>query len=214
MSAGSTALSHQFEDAEQQREAVTLGLWTFLLTEVMLFGGLFAGYTAYRAAYPEAFVLGSRQLDVMLGGVNTAVLICSSLTMALAVRSAQLGKRQALIVFLVLTMLFGSAFLGIKGVEYAHKFHEHLIPGPDFRFASPHAGQVQLFFSFYFALTATHGVHMIVGLGLLGVLVYQAKKGRFTPAYNSPVDLSGLYWHFVDIVWIFLYPLLYLLGRH
>ena len=214
MSASSTALSHQFEDAEQQREAVTLGLWTFLLTEAMLFGGLFAGYTAYRSAYPDAFVLGSAQLDVMLGGVNTAILICSSLTMALAVRSAQLGKRQALIVFLVLTMLFGSAFLGIKGVEYAHKFHEHLVPGPGFRFASPHAGQVQLFFSFYFALTATHGVHMIVGLGLLGVLVYQAKKGRFTPAYNSPVDLSGLYWHFVDIVWIFLYPLLYLLGRH
>ena len=214
MSASSAAHAHQFDDAVQQREAAELGMWAFLLTELMLFGGFFAGYAAYRTTYPEAFIEGSRQLDVMLGGVNTAVLILSSLTMALAVRAAQLGRRAALIANLLLTMLFGGAFLGIKAVEYAHKFHEHLVPGPSFGLEGPFAQQSQLFFSFYFGMTGTHALHMIVGLGLLTWLAVKAARNRFSPGYYTPVEMVGLYWHFVDIVWIFLYPLLYLLGRH
>ena len=214
MSDKSIALAHQFDDVEQQQEAVTLGMWAFLLTEVMFFGGLFAGYAAYRGAYHDAFATGSNQLDILLGAVNTAVLIGSSLTMALAVHAAQIGKRKALILFLVLTILLGGAFLGVKAVEYSHKFHEHLIPGPLFQFEGGPAPHVQLFFSFYFAMTGMHALHMVIGIVILAVLVLMARRGRFSPEYNSPVEMTGLYWHFVDIIWIFLYPLLYLVSRH
>jgi len=209
-----TALAHQFDDARQQREAAELGMWAFLLTELMLFGGFFTGYTAYRSAYPEAFAQGSHHLDVLLGGINTAVLICSSLTMALAVHAAQAGKRKGQVLYLLLTIVFGAVFLGIKAVEYSHKFHEHLVPGPNFSPEGANPVGMQLFFSFYFAMTGTHALHMIIGIGILAVLIYQARKGRFGPEYYAPVEMTGLYWHFVDIVWIFLYPLLYLLGRH
>jgi cytochrome c oxidase subunit 3 len=205
---------HQFDDVEQQYEAASLGMWVFLLTEIMFFGGLFTGYVVYRVAYPLAFAEGSQHLDILLGGVNTAVLIGSSLTMALAVHSAQVGERQALVRFLLLTMLLGLVFLGIKGLEYAHKFEEHLVPGPGFLSAGSHAQQVQLFFSFYFSMTGMHALHMVIGIGILAVLARQAWRGRFSPAYFTPVELTGLYWHFVDIVWIYLFPLLYLLGRH
>jgi cytochrome c oxidase subunit III len=214
-----TALAHQFDDPDQQLKASTLGMWTFLITEILFFGALLVGYAVYRSLYPQAFEAGSRQLDYLLGAVNTAVLICSSLTMALAVRSAQLGQRQRIIVFLLLTIILGSAFLGIKVVEYSHKFHEHLVPGPSFVF-EPGAGfegvspqHVQLFFSFYFAMTGLHALHMIVGIGVLAVLIYMAWRGRFSPEYYTPVEMSGLYWHFVDIVWIYLFPLLYLISR-
>jgi len=207
-------LAHQFDDLEQQHEAASLGMWTFLLTEIMLFGGMFAAYTAYRATYPGAFDAGSHHLDVLLGGINTAILICSSLTMALAVHSAQLGKRRAIIFWLAMTIVFGCVFLGIKAVEYAHKFHEHLVPGPHFAMPGPFAEHAQLFFTLYFAMTGTHAAHMIVGIGIILTLIYKASKGRFSPEYNAPVELTGIYWHFVDIVWIFLFPLLYLLGRH
>ena len=209
-----TVVLHQFDDVEQQYEAASLGMWVFLLTEIMFFGGLFTGYTVYRAAYPAAFAEGSHHLDIVLGGINTAVLIGSSLTMALAVHSAQLGERQALTCFLLLTMLLGLVFLGIKGVEYAHKFEEHLVPGHAFLVEGPHAPQVQLFFGFYFGMTGMHALHMIIGLGILAVLAWQAWRRQFSPAYFTPVELAGLYWHFVDLVWIFLFPLLYLLGRH
>jgi cytochrome c oxidase subunit III len=205
---------HQFDDVEQQYETASLGMWAFLLTEIMFFGGLFTGYAVYRTAYPAAFAEGSHHLDIMLGGINTAVLICSSLTMALAVHSAQLGERQTLTRFLLLTMLLGLVFLGIKGVEYAHKFEEHLVPGSRFVAEGPHAPQVQLFFGFYFSMTGMHALHMVIGIGILAVLAWQAWRGYFSPAYLTPVELTGLYWHFVDIVWIFLFPLLYLLGRH
>jgi cytochrome c oxidase subunit 3 len=207
-------LAHQFDDSEQQFEASSLGMWVFLLTEVMFFGGLFAGYIVYRTAYPEAWAAGSNTLDVMLGGVNTAVLICSSLTMALAVHAAQTGNRKLIILFLILTIVFGSVFLGVKGVEYAHKFHEHHVPGASFQFEGPHGQHAQLFFAFYFAMTGVHALHMVIGIGILFVLIYQAWKGRFTAEYSNPVEMFGLYWHFVDIIWIFLYPLLYLVGRH
>jgi cytochrome c oxidase subunit 3 len=207
-------LAHHFDDVAQQHEAASLGMWVFLLTEIMFFGGMFTGYTVYRLAYPEAFAAASHHLDVLLGSINTAVLICSSLTMALAIHGAQMGKRQVLVGFLLLTMLLGAVFLGIKAIEYAHKFAEHHVPGSGFHFEGPHAGPAQLFFSLYFAMTGMHAVHMLIGLGLLAVLVWQARRDRYSSDYHTPVELVGLYWHFVDIVWIFLFPLLYLLGRH
>jgi cytochrome c oxidase subunit 3 len=206
--------AHQFDDAEQQHEASWLGMWVFLATEIMFFGGMFLGYTVYRSAYPQAFAAASNHLDVLLGSVNTAVLICSSLTMALAVHSTQVNRRKALICFLLFTMALGSVFLGIKFAEYYHKFEEHLVPGASFVFAGNFPGQAEIFFSFYFAMTGMHALHMVIGLGLLAFLVSGAVRGRFSSAYNTPVELVGLYWHFVDIVWIFLFPLLYLVGRH
>ena len=207
-------LATQFEDLDQQHEASWLGMWVFLATEVMFFGGLFTGYAFYRWQYTAAFAEASRQLEVELGAVNTGVLICSSLTMALAVHAAQVGRRRALAGFVAATMVLGAAFLGIKGIEYAHKFEHHLIPGSVFLFAEPHARQAELFFSFYFGMTGMHALHMVIGLGVLGVLLWQAWRGRFTPEHHAGIEMAGLYWHFVDIIWIFLFPLLYLIGRH
>ena len=214
MSETHTALAHQFDDLSQQYDATQLGMWVFLLTEIMFFGGLIVAYVVYRAAYPDAFTAGSHHLDILLGCINTVVLIGSSLTMALAVHTAQEGKRQALVGFLLGTMLLGLIFLGIKSIEYAHKFADHLIPGQLFFFAGPQAQQVELFFGLYFLMTGMHALHMIIGIGLLLWFVRKALQGRFTPTYFAPVELLGLYWHFVDIVWIFLFPLLYLLERH
>lgn len=213
MDKNQSLVAHHFEDIEQQRETVTLGMWAFLVTEVMFFGGAFAAYAVYHEMYPGAFTEASNRLNVILGAVNTAVLICSSLTMAMAVRAAQLNQRRNLLVFLVLTIILGAAFLGIKGVEYSHKFDEHLFPGTSFVFEGPHASQAQIFFSLYFALTGLHALHMIIGIGLMSALLYRSWKGRFSPEYYAPVEIAGLYWHFVDIVWIFLFPLLYLIGR-
>ncbi len=199
---------------EHQKDASTLGMWVFLMTEVLFFGGLFTAYVVYRIKYPEGWTVGSHELDVYLGAVNTAVLILSSLTMALAVHTARIGRRRMLVVFLVATLALGTAFLGIKAVEYGHKLHEGHFPGPAFHFDSPHEKAIELFFSLYFAMTGMHALHMVVGAGLLVNLIRQSIRGRFGPGYYTPVDMIGLYWHFVDIVWIFLFPLLYLLGRH
>ena len=214
MSESHRALAHQFDDLEQQAEAATLGIWAFLITEILFFGGLFTGYAVYRTNYPQAFAEASHHLDILLGGINTVVLIGSSFTMALAVHAAQSGKRRALIAFLLATMLLGAVFLGIKVVEYSHKFVDHLVPGRTFTFPGAYAPQAQLFFSFYFAMTGMHAVHMIIGLAILSVLVGRAWRNRFSAIYFAPVEVTGLYWHFVDIVWIFLFPLLYLIGRH
>jgi cytochrome c oxidase subunit 3 len=241
-----TALAHHFDNMEQQREAGTLGMWAFLITEIMFFGGLFMGYILYRSKFPVEFAAGSSHLDVRLGGINTAVLIISSLTMALAVYYSQTGDRRLLIIFLILTMILGAAFLGIKAVEYKSKFDDNLFPNKSFKwggdeghleqagggqhtegltpapesgYQEAHAGgadpqRVQMFYWIYFAMTGLHALHMIIGLGILAVLVYMAYRGSFSPEYHAPVEISGLYWHFVDIVWIFLFPLLYLIGRH
>ena len=214
MAEQATVPVHQFDTSLQQYEASTLGMWVFLLTEIMFFGGMFLGYAVYRLIYPEAFTEGSHHLDVVLGGINTAVLLGSSLTMALAVHAAQVGERQQLIRFLAGTLGLGLVFLGIKAIEYAHKFAAHLVPGSRFVYEGPHAPQVQLFLSFYFGMTGMHALHMIIGIGLLSVLMRRAWRGRFSPEYHTPVEVVGLYWHFVDVVWIFLFPLLYLLGRH
>jgi cytochrome c oxidase subunit 3 len=209
------SLAHHFDSLEQQREATTLGMWVFLVTEVLFFGGLFTVYAVYRGWYPDAFAAASHELDITLGAINTAVLITSSLTMALAVHAAQTGKRNLVMVFLILTMALGGVFLGIKSFEYYHKFVEHHIPGPNFEFAEKEfAKHAQLFFSLYFIMTGLHALHMIIGFGIMAWMLWWTYRGTITKEYYSPIEISGLYWHFVDIVWIYLFPLLYLLGRH
>jgi cytochrome c oxidase subunit 3 len=236
-------LQHHFETMAQQKEASTLGMWVFLLTEVLFFGGLFFAYLLYRIWYFDAFAEASRTLDITLGALNTAVLIGSSLTMALAVRAAQISERKATVMWLILTIALGCVFLGVKVIEYADKFEHHHVPGPSFVWASEHeagtagaaaegavagggehsapspaAGDLQLltqiYFSLYFTMTGLHALHMIVGVGLMSVITWMAYKGRFDANYYTPVEMAGLYWHFVDLVWIFLFPLLYLVERH
>jgi cytochrome c oxidase subunit 3 len=207
-------VAHHFDDAEQQHDAATLGMWLFLVTEIMFFGGAFTAYIVYRSAFPQAFGHASAHLDIFWGTLNTAVLITSSLTMALAVHGAQLGDQRLLRRGLALTILLGSIFLGIKAIEYGHKFHEGLVPGPYFTYESSDAHNAQLFFSIYFATTGLHALHMIIGVGILVTLLVQSFLGMYGRDYHTPVEMTGLYWHFVDIVWIFLFPLLYLVGRH
>jgi len=211
----SSALLHQFDTAEQQKDASTLGMWVFLVTEIMFFGGMFTAYIVYRTLHPAGFVEASHELNLTLGAINTAVLICSSLTMVLAVNAAQMGSSRNLISgYLSLTILLGLVFLGIKAAEYYEKFVDHHVPGPSFHFDGPHAANAQLFFSLYFAMTGLHALHMIIGIVLVSILAIRAHRGRFSPEYYTPIDMTGLYWHFVDIIWIFLFPLLYLLGGH
>lgn len=247
-------LAHHFDTLEQQKQAASLGMWVFIAQEIMFFGGLFLGYTFYRFKFPEAFAAGSSLLSIGWGGFNTVVLICSSLTMALAVHAAQMGKSKQIITYLVATIALGSVFLGVKGIEYTGKWHHHLVPGRNFEFhgqgrfvaeghgqeaghavapvaaAGEHAEgassghgdiltevnpkQVQIFYGFYFVMTGFHALHMVIGIGIMVWLIALAGQGRFSAAYYNPVEMFGLYWHFVDIVWIFLFPLLYLLGRH
>ena len=209
-----TALAHQFEDLDQQRDAATLGMWVFLATEVLFFGGLFLVYSVYRGWYPAAFTAGSRELLVWAGTTNTAVLITSSLTMALAVHAAQSGQRRLLLLFLAVTIVLGLAFLGIKAFEYRTEFVEHHVPGFDFAFEKEYAATAQIFFSLYFLMTGLHALHMLIGVSIMLVMMWWSWRGTITPEYSSPIEISGLYWHFVDIIWIFLFPLLYLIGRH
>lgn len=239
------ALFGQFETLEQQKETASLGMWIFLVTEVMFFGGIMLAYTINRHTYFHAFAMGSKTLSLTLGGTNTVVLLASSFTMAMGVWSAQVGKKKLLPVFLTLTITLGFIFFGIKYVEYAQKFHHHLVPGRNFDInycvnnpsacedmsaeelnaerielkeaeeADPHLNaHAQLYYSAYFGMTGLHALHMVIGAGLLFWLLRESLKGRFTPEWNTPVDIVGLYWHFVDIVWIYLFPLLYLIDRH
>ena len=209
-------LQHHFEDLEQQKASSTLGMWLFIAQEVLFFGGLFTAYAVYRFLYPEAFAAGSHHLNVPLGAINTGVLICSSLTMAMAVHASALGHRKQIVVYLLLTVLLGSVFLGVKAVEYHDKFEHHLLPGPTFSADELHvhgedARAAQIYYSLYFAMTGLHALHMIIGIPILLTLAWLAAAGRYGPDYNTPVELTGLYWHFVDIVWIFLFPFLYLI---
>jgi cytochrome c oxidase subunit III len=213
------ALAHHFDDLEQQREAGTLGMWVFLATEIMVFGGLFGGYTVYRYSYPDAFGEASSKLVLYLATINTVVLISSSLTMAMAVWGAQTGRRQVLIGFLVLTLLLGFTFLGIKIAEYVQDYHEGLVPLPGLFHGDVFSNQdtrylahVRLFLVLYFVMTGLHATHMLFGFGALTWLIVLAYRGRFSPDYHPQVELVGLYWHFVDVIWIFLLPLLYLIG--
>jgi cytochrome c oxidase subunit 3 len=245
------ALAHQFDSMAQQQEASTFGMWVFLLTEIMMFGGLFTAYLIYRIKYYDAFVAGSTSISVSWGFTNTLVLIASSFTMAMAVWAGQKGFRKGQIWFLIGTMIFGATFLAIKGKEYYDKYDECHIPGrvigkgfdatggcsvtepklgniaEEIQERARNAGvtvpeasaiqtakQTEIFFSFYFAMTGLHAFHMLIGMGLLTWLLLRARRGEFGPAYYTPLELGGLYWHFVDIVWIYLFPLLYLISRH
>ncbi len=289
-------LQHQFEDMKQQEESVSIGMWMFLVQEIMFFGGLFTVYLVFRSRFPIAFATGSNHLNVVMGFANTLVLIVSSLTMALTVYFAQRNKRTLQVAMIILTMIFGATFLGVKYVEYKEKYDDGLVPvaGWNRKVKLPEAEQqarlpfetaasaqsehtaetekpynnprgefqwneghhlvdeamqeqaenpnkkaltdyekvgyldpttgkvddikfqekVRSFFWIYFAMTGLHALHMVVGLGLMSWLLFTAWKGTYNAEYYSPVEMSGLYWHFVDIVWIFLFPLLYLLGRH
>jgi cytochrome c oxidase subunit III len=234
----------QFETLEQQKETSTLGMWIFLMTEVLFFGGLFMTYTINRHAYSAAFGMGGNTLDLKLGGLNTVILIMSSLTMAMSVWAAQVGKKKQVTAFLIATLILGTAFLGVKAIEYKQKYDHHLIPGRSFDISfcvnNPSAcgltasgleaekkeiaeafardpelnSHAQLYFSLYFGMTGLHALHMVIGAGLLVWLIVESLAQRYGPGYNTPVEVTGLYWHFVDIVWIYLFPLLYLIDRH
>jgi cytochrome c oxidase subunit 3 len=207
-------VAHQFDDSVQQHEAASLGMWAFLATEVLFFGGMFLAYVVYRFLYPQVFAQASNHLDIWLGTTNTAVLIASSLTVVLAVHAAETNKSRLLFWFLLLTVVLGVIFLGIKFTEYQHKFAEHLVPGFDFQYPGEHARPAAIFFSLYFAMTGMHALHMIIGIGVFLVLAREARRGHYSSVYYTPVEITGLYWHFVDVIWIFLFPLFYLLGRH
>jgi len=239
-------LRHHFADVEQQRNAASLGMWWFLGTEIMFFGGMLCAYLIYRRWYFPEFAASSKSLNLTIGTLNTAVLICSSLTVAMSVRAAQLGKRKLQVPLLLATIFFGLVFLGVKGIEWTDKYEEHHIPGMGFDALSGKKGDLrefpgnqqllaldqvkndpvklrareaeiqqhsQVFFSLYFALTGMHAIHMIVGVGIFTVITWMAWKGTCTPEYHTPREIAGLYWHFVDIVWIYLFPLLYLIDR-
>jgi cytochrome c oxidase subunit 3 len=218
------ALVHQFSDARQQKNAASLGMWLFLVTEIMFFGGMFCAYLIYRLTYFNAFAAGSQQLNIWMGAINTAVLIVSSVTVVLAVKAAEAGKRKLLVGYLVVTVLLGMTFLVIKGFEYKEKFEKHHVPGSTFSFTEKfddngkqipvNSQQAELFFSIYFVMTGMHALHMIIGCGLFSVLAFLAWKGHYTPGYFTPIENGGLYWHLVDIIWIYLFPLLYLISRH
>jgi cytochrome c oxidase subunit 3 len=209
-------LAHHFEDLEQQRESHTLGMWLFLVQEIMFFGGMFAGYAVYRYFYPVGWMAGSQQLNVTIGAANTAVLLFSSFTMALAVRAAQLGHKRGVVQNLLLTMLFGTIFLVVKYFEYRSKLEHGLMPFPVLGLElAPEVARIPgmgLFFGFYFTMTGMHALHMIIGFGLFIWAIVHTLQGKVTPERHAVIENLGLYWHFVDIVWIFLFPLLYLLG--
>lgn len=243
-------LYHHFEDLGQQRNAATLGMWTFLGTEVMFFGGLICAYLIYRFTSPDVFAAASKQLNVYLGTTNTVVLLTSSLFMAFAVRAGATGDRKAQVRWLILTAILGTLFIVFKGFEYTEEYEKSLIPGRSFSTAelklpeepapgsashevaaesarTQHTAQVltmtaqsfvtrraQMFFVFYFFMTGLHLLHMVIGLGLVSWILVLANRGRFTPSFHTPLEMVGLYWHFVDIVWVFLYPLLYLVALH
>jgi cytochrome c oxidase subunit 3 len=240
LTAGHQAVTHQHDshdsheahppymmhDMDQQRESITLGMWTFLITEIMMFGGLFFVYTLFRWKFYDEFVAGSYLLDWKLGTVNTCVLLCSSLSMAMAVHAATMRNKKALMGFLLLTTILGVAFLGIKAVEWTKDFHEGIVPGamwgplPETLAHLPKSvnletlnlDHLQMYFIIYFCMTGLHAIHMIIGLAILVGYMMMVRKGAFTDGNDQPVELFGLYWHFVDVVWVFLFPLLYLIG--
>jgi cytochrome c oxidase subunit 3 len=222
------ALQHHFVDLPQQKEASTLGMWVFIAQEVLFFGGLFTAYAIYRHMYPGAFSAGSHHLSWKVGFANTLVLIGSSFTMAMAVYSAAVGRKNRVVQLLIATVILGSVFLGVKYFEYGEKIRPcfgdgpHtgcLVPGERFDASALHlsgdaGGHAQIFFSLYFGMTGLHALHMIIGIPILLAIAWMASRGKYSPEYHTPVELVGLYWHFVDIVWIFLFPLLYLIGAH
>jgi cytochrome c oxidase subunit 3 len=216
------SLQHHFADMEQQRDSSTLGMWIFLVTEIMFFGGLFAAYLIYRIAHPAAWEMGSTHMEFKYGTINTVILLCSSFTVAWAVHSIQIGRQKMTAILLLCTVIMGLCFLGIKGIEYHNHWEEGTIPGPWWHYnvvhnpdgtTSPAPNELQLFFFLYFVMTGLHALHVTIGIVILAFIAYFAWKGKYTAEYHNPVHISGLYWHFVDLVWIYLYPLLYLIAN-
>jgi len=215
-------LQEQYVDLEQQHQTAATGMWVFLATEVMFFGAVFTAFGVYRLQYGEAFELASQRLNWIIGGINTLVLLTSSLTIVLAVHAARHGRTRTLVACLALTILLGCAFLGFKAIEYYEDYRENLIPGWRFEpdewtaagLTAAQVPQVKLFLMFYWVMTLVHALHMIIGIGAVLVILLLARRSRYSPEYYSPVDVTALYWHFVDLVWIFILPLLYLLGTH
>jgi cytochrome c oxidase subunit III len=215
-------LAEQYANLEQQHETAALGMWVFLVTEVLFFGVLFLGLGAYRSLYAEAFEKASEKLNWIIGGINTVVLLVSSLFMVLAVHSAKVGNQRALLRYLLLTAALGVAFLCFKAFEYYTDYRDNLIPGWRFEpeewvrdgMRPADVPRVQLFLLFYWIMTGTHALHVTIGIAAVLAMYVMARRGHFSPAYYTPVDVTGLYWHFVDTIWIFLLPMLYLLGTH
>lgn len=205
-------LAHHFSSSEQQRDSAKLGLWIFLVTEVLLFGGLFVAYAVYRAWNPDMFHNAHKALDLTLGTINTVVLISSSLTMALAIRSIQLDRKRTSWYFLLATIALALVFLVIKYFEYSHKIHLGQLPGKFYTYTGIEGTNPHIFFTIYFTMTGLHALHIIGGMSVIGWIAYRTRKGHFSAEYYTPIELAGLYWHFVDLVWIYLFPLLYLIG--
>jgi cytochrome c oxidase subunit 3 len=205
-------LQHHFHEMGQQFDATKIGMWLFLVTEILLFGGLFVGYGIMHAKHPEAFMAAHHHLNRTLGATNTIVLLLSSFTMVMGVWSAQTGQRKKLIVFLVLTLLLAGCFLVVKYFEYSHKFHEGLLPGKFYSHEGDTVPGQFMFFSFYFMMTGLHGIHVLIGMIAIGWILRRAIRGDFNPGYYGPVDLVGLYWHLVDMIWIYVFPLMYLIS--
>lgn len=203
---------HHFVDAEQQFETSKLGMWLFLATEILMFGGLFVGFGVMQGVYPEAWVAGHHHLDRILGAVNTVFLLCSSFTMVMAVHYSSINQKSKTVMNLLLTLAFAFGFLVIKYFEYSHKIHDGLLPGRLFTYSGGGPAEQAMFFGFYFAMTGLHGFHVLVGIFLIAWIAIRAQKGQFSSAYYTPVDLVGLYWHLVDLIWIYLFPLLYLVS--
>ena len=205
-------VGHHWDSADTQFDAARMGIWLFLTTEILFFGGMFCAFFVFRSWYFESFVEAHKHLDWIMGGVNTIVLIFSSLTMALAVRAAQTNQKEKTVRLLAVTILCACIFLVVKYFEYSHKIHEGLLPGGLFAaegFTSSHPG---IFFSVYFMMTGVHGLHVIIGIGLILWILIRARNGEFSQRYYAPVEGVGLYWHLVDLIWIYLFPLLYLVG--
>lgn len=204
-------LQHHFVDAEQQFDAAKMGMWIFLVTEILFFGGLFAAYIVYRLWYPELFTMAAEELDVFWGTVNTIVLIGSSLTVAMAIKSAQLNQTRNIAINLGITITLAAIFMVIKYFEWEHKFSLGIFPGRYYAFEGIDHPKANVFFSLYYLMTGLHGIHVLVGIGLMIWLLRRSLRGDFSSEYYTPVEITGLYWHLVDIIWIFLYPLFYLI---
>jgi cytochrome c oxidase subunit 3 len=205
-------LAHHFSDADQQRESAKLGMWVFLLTEILLFGGLFVTYAVFRSWNPDMFYNAHKQLNVTLGTINTIVLITSSVTVALAIRSLRLNRKKQTIALLATTLILAAVFLVIKYFEYSHKFHLGQLPGKFYTYTGLKGTNPHIFFSVYFAMTGLHGLHVMAGMIVISIMIIRTSRNQFSSEYYTPVELTGLYWHLVDLIWIYLFPLLYLIG--
>jgi cytochrome c oxidase subunit 3 len=203
----------QFADLRQQEDAARLGMWVFLATEVLFFGGIAMLYLAYRTGYAEAFAQAGRRTDIVIGTINTAVLLTGSFLVAWAVAAAQAGSTGFAAWLLRAAALLGIVFLALKGLEYHEEYAEHLVPGINFAVAGPQAGGIALFFILYFIATGVHAIHLGIGIVVLGVMAHKAKTGAFASGYQGPITIAALYWHFVDLIWVFLFALIYLPGR-